>query len=88
MTRYEGLVHAEGASTRFTVASGGVLSEGYGPGVCVGDGQTEISLKDTGMAGLASVWAIARPRPEEYCREADGAALAYAPIPDSDLIHQ
>ena len=36
--------HAEGASTRFMVASGGVLSEGYGhdgPGVCLGDGQTE-----------------------------------------------
>ena len=30
--------------TRFVVASGGVLSEGYGhggPGVCQGDGQTE-----------------------------------------------
>ena len=33
-----------GAPTRFVVASGGVLSEGYGhggPGVCQGDGQTE-----------------------------------------------
>ena len=33
-----------GASTRFMVASGGVLSEGYGrggPGVCLGDGQKE-----------------------------------------------
>ena len=40
----EGLGHAEGAPTRFMVASGGVLSEGYGhggPGVCLGDGQTE-----------------------------------------------
>ena len=39
-----GGVHAEGASTRFMVASGGVLSEGYGhdgPGVCLGDVQTE-----------------------------------------------
>ena len=38
------MVHAEGASTRFMVASGGGLSEGYGhdgPGVCLGDGQTE-----------------------------------------------
>ena len=38
------LGHAEGASTRFMFASGGVLSEGYGhdgPGVCLGDGQTE-----------------------------------------------
>ena len=33
-----------GASTGFMVASGGVLSEGYGhegPGACLGDGQTE-----------------------------------------------
>ena len=38
------LDHTEGASTRFMVASGGVLSERYGhggPGVCLGDGQTE-----------------------------------------------
>ena len=42
--RTEGLDHAKGASTGFMVASGGVLSEGYGhegPGVCLGDGQTE-----------------------------------------------
>ena len=42
--RSEGLVHVEGASTRFMVAAGGVLSEGYGhggPGVCLVDGQTE-----------------------------------------------
>ena len=34
----------EGAPTRFMVESGGVQSEGYGhggPGVCLGDGQTE-----------------------------------------------
>ena len=39
-----GAVHAERAPTRFKVASGGVLSEGYGhggPGVCLGDDQTE-----------------------------------------------
>ena len=39
-----GLDHGEGVSTRFTVASGGVLSEEYGhggPGVCLGDGQME-----------------------------------------------
>ena len=33
-----------GASTGFIVASGGVLSEGYGhgePGICLGDGQIE-----------------------------------------------
>ena len=43
-SRSKGLDHTERASTRFTVASGGVLSEGYGydgPGVCLGDGQTE-----------------------------------------------
>ena len=36
--------HAEGAPTRFMVASGRVLSERYGhgeSGVCLGDGQTE-----------------------------------------------
>ena len=41
----------------------GVLSEGYGHdahGVCLGDGQTESYLKDTGMTGLASAWAMAR----------------------------
>ena len=42
-----------------------VLSEGYGhggPGVCLGDGQTEAYLKDTGMPGLASAWGMARRR--------------------------
>ena len=32
LSRSEGLDHAEGASTGFMVASGGVLSEGYGHG--------------------------------------------------------
>ena len=44
LSRSEGLVHAEGAPTRFVVASGGVLPEGCGhdgSGVCLGDGQTE-----------------------------------------------
>ena len=47
---------------------GRVLSEGYGhdwPGVCLGDGQTEAFLKDMGMTGLASVWAMARRRRSE-----------------------
>ena len=60
------LVHAAGASTRFMVASGGVLSEGNGhggSGVCLGDGQTEAYLKDMGMVDLASVWAMATRRP-------------------------
>ena len=36
----------------------GGLSEGYGhdgPGVCLGDGQTEAYLKDMGMTGLTSI---------------------------------
>ena len=66
LSKSEGLDHDEKASTGFMVASGGGLSEGYGhggPGVCLGDGQTEAYLKDTGMTGLASVWAMARRRP-------------------------
>ena len=54
----EWLDHAQGASTRFMVVSGAVLTERYGhggPGVCLGDDQTEAYLKDMGMAGLASV---------------------------------
>ena len=69
LSRSEWLDHAERAPTRFVVASDGGLSEGYGhdgPGVCLGDGQTEAYLKDTGMAGLASVWAMARRRSNEY----------------------
>ena len=41
------------------VASGGVLSDGHGhggPGVCLGDGQTEIYPKNTGITGLASAY--------------------------------
>ena len=44
LSRSEWQVH-EGAPTRFMVASGGGLSEGGehgGPGVCLGDGQTEV----------------------------------------------
>ena len=70
------LDYAEGAPTRFMFASGGGLSEGYGQGgtgVCLGDGQTEACLKDTGMAGLASAWAMARRRPREYRRKVDAA---------------
>ena len=58
------------------VASGGVLSEGYGhegPGICLGDGQTEAYLKDMDMAGLASVWAMARRKTKEYRRKVDAA---------------
>ena len=61
-------VHAEGAATGFIVASDGGLSEGYwhgGPGVCLGDGQTEAYLEYMGMTGLASAWAMARRQAEE-----------------------
>ena len=47
MSGSEGLDHVERASTRFMVASDGGLSEGYvhgGPGVCLGDGQTEAEV--------------------------------------------
>ena len=60
----------------FVVASGGGLSEGYGPGgpgVCLGDGQTEAYLKDMDMTGLASAWVMARRRPREYRRKVDAA---------------
>ena len=59
-------LHAVGVPKCFVVASGGVLYEGYGhdgPGVCLGDGQMESYLKDMGMTGMASAWAMARQRP-------------------------
>ena len=34
---------------------------------------TEACLKDMGMAGLASAWAMARRRPKEYRRKVDAA---------------
>ena len=58
------------------VVPDGVLSKGYGhdgPGVCLGDGQTEAYLKDMGMTGLASAWVMARRRPKEYRRKVDAA---------------
>ena len=44
----------------------------------------ESYLKDAGMAGLATAWAMARRRPKEYRRKVDAATRcsAYAPIPD------
>ena len=42
LSRSERLGHADGASTRFIVASDGVEGYGHdGPGVCLGDGKTE-----------------------------------------------
>ena len=68
VTRYVGggAGPCRGGVHRFMVASSGALSEGYrhdGPGVCLGDGQTEAYLMDMGMTGLASAWAMARRRP-------------------------
>ena len=39
----------------------------------LGDGQTGAYLKDTGMTGLATVWAVARRRPMEYRHKVDAA---------------
>ena len=66
LSRSEGPDHAEGASTGFMVALGGVVCERYGhdgPGVCLGDGQTE-------SEGVPSQGTRRR------------AATAYATIPD------
>ena len=45
------------------------LCERYGhegPGICLGDGQTEACLKDMDMTGLASAWAMVRWRPDGW----------------------
>ena len=47
----------------------GSVYEGYeydGPGICLGDDQTEAYVKDMGMTGMASARVVARRRPEEY----------------------
>ena len=45
--------------------------------------QVESCLKDMGMTGLASAWAMARRRTKEYRRKLDAATpCSYAPIPD------
>ena len=52
------------------------LSEGYGhngPGVCHGSGQTEAYVRDMGLTGLASAWAMDRRRPKEYRHKVDAA---------------
>ena len=54
----EWLDNVEGASTGFMVASGGVLSGGYGhggPGVCLGDGQTEAEGIPTRRSGVCPI---------------------------------
>ena len=55
-----------GAPTRFMVASGEVLSEGYGhgeAGVCLGDGQTEAGVPSQGGPGDALLRRM-RPIPD------------------------
>ena len=37
--------------------------------------QVESYLRDTGMAGLASVWAMAKRKPKEYRRKVDAATV-------------
>ena len=46
--------------------------------------QVESYLRDTGMAGLASAWAMVRRRPKEYLARwtLRRAAAAYVPTPD------
>ena len=70
-------------------ASGGVLSEGYGhggPGVCLGDGQTEAYLKNMSMTGLP--WPLPGRWPDGSRRSTvtrwtrRRVAPAYVPIPD------
>ena len=48
---------------KLKVLRGKTFARKQGPGVCLGDGQTEAYLKDMGMAGLASVLVMARRRP-------------------------
>ena len=65
LPRSEGLDHAGGVHRLHDYVRWSV-SEEYahdGLGVCLGDGQTEAYLKDMGMSGLASAWAMARRRP-------------------------
>ena len=60
--------------------SDGGLSEGYGhdgPGVCLGDGQTDSHLKDMGMTGLASV-CLGDGQTEAYLKDMGMAGLASA----------
>ena len=64
----------------------GGLSEEYGhdgPGVCLGDGQTEAYLKDMGMTGLTSAWAMARRRLKEYRRKVDAATRCSGICPNT-----
>ena len=56
-----------------------------GPGVCLGDGQTEAYLKDMAMTGLASAWGMARRRPKAYRRKVYTLLRRMPPIFDLGL---
>ena len=45
--------------------------------------QVESYLKDMGMTGLASAWAIARRRPKEYRRKVDATTRCSGVCPHS-----
>ena len=69
--RSEWLDHAEGASTRFMVASGGVLFEGFGhggPGVCLADGQTEAEAVSSQGGRDDALLRRNDPTPDLKCR--------------------
>ena len=57
LVEFQGADHAEGAPTGYRLRLR----------------QVEFYLKDAGMAGLESAWAMARRRPEEYRRKVDAA---------------
>ena len=66
--------HAEDSAYRILSCReprGWTMLTGRPQGSCLR--QVETYLKDIGMAGLASAWAIAKQRPKEYCREVDTA---------------
>ena len=60
-----------------------VLFESYGhdgPGLYLGDGQTEACLKNMGVTGLKTPWAIPKRKPEYR-----SAPPMYGPTPDLTL---
>ena len=81
-----GLDHAEGASTGFMVASGGVISEDYGHG---GPGRWPDGVLSEGYGHVEPGVCLGdgrtrRPLLQGVRRKVDAAtaALAYVPIPD------
>ena len=73
-----------GPPAYYLFASVGGQSEGYGhdgPGICLGDGQTEAYLRDMGVAGLESAWTMARRRTKEYRHKVDAATRCIGVCP-------